>query len=67
MVFFSAGCHDETGGWACCSSSSTCNIGEGDCDAHTDCKGLLHCGVDNCDMNLGFPTGYDCCIEQPGL
>ena len=44
--------------WSKCSQDSPCNEGEGDCDQHVDCKGILMCGNDNC---LSGPTEMDCC------
>ena len=41
----------------CCTTSTPCSIGEGDCDSDADCVGGLQCGKDNC------PWGDldDCC------
>ena len=45
--------------WSCCSSSSLCGEGEGDCDSDTHCFGNLKCGSDNC---IGFESSTaDCC------
>ena len=51
--------------WACCSNSSPCNLGGGDCDSDSECAGNLSCGTDNCIND--FPSGSwsgsaDCCI-----
>lgn len=47
--------------WKCCTASSTCGVGEGDCDNDNDCTGDLVCGKDNCGN--GFPKLFDCCIK----
>ena len=45
----------------CCTESSPCDEGQGDCDNDKECKGNLVCGKNNCD-NLKFPwRGTDCC------
>ena len=48
--------------WSNCSQDSPCHKGVGDCDHHTDCKGTLLCGIDNCASG---PTGMDCCTGRP--
>ena len=53
------------GGDTCCTAANQCSIGEGDCDADTDCKGNLVCGMDNCD-GMDFDMTDDCCTE-PGM
>ena len=47
----------------CCTSSSPCALGEGDCDNDSDCNGNLVCGTDNCDMfTTAWPdSAFDCC------
>ena len=62
----------------CCSNDKTndkgveCGLGQGDCDATSDCRGSLKCGNENCKKYplLGMTTSYfgndllnsgDCC------
>ena len=52
--------------WSCCSSSKQCKIGEGDCDADSDCAGSLTCGNDNClndfsSLGSNWASSADCC------
>ena len=47
--------------WSKCSQASPCADGEGDCDHHTDCEGVLVCGNDNCANGA---TGMDCCTDN---
>ena len=52
------------GGDSCCSVSSPCKEGEGDCDSNLHCEGDLLCGANNCDINNpGFDTTDDCCFR----
>jgi hypothetical protein len=47
---------------SCCSvlqGGDTCRIGEGDCDADTECVGTAVCGTDNCPWD----ATDDCCIS----
>ena len=55
----SATCGADVSDWSCCTSSSPCTLGEGDCDYDIDCFNRLACGTDNCGPS--FPTGFDCC------
>lgn len=53
-----------------CTPSSPCDLTQGDCDSHYDCKGFLQCGADNCkQMNPGlldsFADSDDCCDYPP--
>merc|ERR1719430_253048 len=50
-----------TGGDDCCTPTSPCGPGEGDCDADADCRGNLRCGNDNC-RGTGFDSTDDCCM-----
>merc|ERR1712223_1735811 len=34
-------CHPTTNNWKCCSTSSKCDEGEGDCDKDSHCAGTL--------------------------
>jgi len=58
-------CHDETGGWSCCTSSKQCGIGEGDCDNDSGCFGNLKCGYNNCNAinNNLWDSEADCCYK----
>merc|ERR1712168_253060 len=51
------------GGDNCCSNSSPCRAGEGDCDNDDDCEGDLKCGKDNCNRAAysSFDATDDCC------
>ena len=55
------GCHDGSGGSHCCTSWNKCGEGEGGCVTDYGCEGDLECGNNNCNQDLGFPYGYDCC------
>jgi len=66
LVF--TGCADGSGGPTCCTNSTQCGEGQGDCDSDVDCAGNLKCGQGNglggnCDTSLGFPSDYDCCYD----
>lgn len=50
---------------ACCSPSSPCGEGEGDCDGAGDCLQGLVCGRDNC-RGAAYDASDDCC-EHPGV
>ena len=50
--------NSDTIDWSRCSEYSPCSYREGDCDNHTDCKGTLFCGNNNCASG---PSGMDCC------
>ena len=55
-------------GEGCCTTSNTCEIGEGDCDSDSECTGNLVCGTDNCLSIFGHsPSDFDCCIEGKTL
>ena len=52
--------------WNCCSTSSPCNIGEGDCDRDSHCSGSLICGSNNCQKDFSssgsnWQSSADCC------
>ena len=44
--------------WHCCTPSSPCGQGKGDCDNDDDCAGDLVCGKDNCGRGA-----LDCCVR----
>ena len=53
--------------WSCCSFTSPCDVGGGDCDTDAECAGDLKCGSDNCENH--FPSGSwhvaaDCCFSE---
>ena len=50
---------------ACCTWQNPCDLGDGDCDAHFQCKGLLRCGKNNCG-GPPFDPEDDCCELPPG-
>merc|ERR1711915_705701 len=64
-------CHDPLPGcdgglkaWGCCTPSSLCGVGKGDCDSYHDCEYGLICGVDNCaEFNPGARPTSDCCYD----
>jgi len=46
----------------CCTPSTPCGRGEGDCDYNWDCKDGLTCGTDNCRTFIpGAHQAADCC------
>lgn len=47
--------------FAACSANDQCEVDKGDCDADTDCKGSLKCGVNNCP-DTDDPLA-DCCYD----
>ena len=52
--------------WSCCSSSSPCNVGGGDCDFDSHCASGLTCGNNNClndfsSSGSGWSSAADCC------
>jgi len=56
------------GGDSCCTKSSPCLYGEGDCDRDHDCAGAYYCGTDNCDRfnrEKSFDGDDDCCKYIP--
>ena len=54
--------------WFLClthSDGETGDIGEGDCDSHSDCRGDLKCGGNNCSTRFRWgTTQHDCCYEK---
>ena len=46
-----------------CKTDHLCYINEGDCDNNNECAGSLACGVNNCNISLGFDSETDCCYE----
>lgn len=51
-------CNGETDN-GCCTKDTPCEVAEGDCDYHNQCKGDLLCGMDNC----AWGGTWDCCYE----
>ena len=52
--------------WSCCSTSSPCNVGGGDCDRDSHCTVGLTCGSNNCLADFStsgssWSSGADCC------
>ena len=52
--------------WSCCSSSSPCNVGGGDCDRDSHCASGLSCGSNNCladfsTLGSSWSSSADCC------
>jgi len=52
------------GGDSCCTNSTLCHHGEGDCDFHWQCAGDLKCGVNNCGGGPKFDATDDCCYGE---
>ena len=52
----------------CCSRSSPCKAGEGDCDHDLECGVDLECGTNNCKTDT-FPrfSDQDDCCEKRGV
>ena len=48
--------------WTCCTESSPCGLGNGDCDSDIDCQGILVCGDNNC---ADGDYRMDCCQKKP--
>ena len=53
----------------CCSSKYPCDLGGGDCDKDSDCKGNLRCGYNNCLIDFSSSESNwngdaDCCISM---
>jgi len=46
----------------CCSTSTPCGIGQGDCDHDLHCAGDLVCGKNNCGYQ--FWSTADCCTTK---
>ncbi len=42
------------GGDSCCTKSTPCMPGEGDCDRDDDCVGGLRCDRDGCQIDFFF-------------
>ena len=52
-------CDPKKNHWSCCSDTTPCGVGEGDCDRDSHCAGDLKCGQDN------YPAGHpmmDTCV-----
>ena len=52
--------------WNCCSDTSPCMLGGGDCDDDSQCQGDLVCGSENClsdysSTGSNWVEGADCC------
>ena len=62
-------CDPTKNDWKCCSTSSKCDEGEGDCDKDSHCEGSLKCGANNCRELYGDDKSirekFDCCYN-PG-
>lgn len=55
----------------CCTEDEPCDLGDGDCDEDSQCRGDLICGDNNCpagndqiDSALLWNAGDDCCMRQ---
>ena len=57
---------DDSG---CCTDTLPCSMGQGDCDADSECFGNLVCGTDNCIIftNAWPDTLFDCCTTGKSL
>jgi len=47
--------------WSCCTSSSPCAIGDGDCDSDSDCVSGAMCGHD-IGSQFGATASFDVCV-----
>ena len=58
-------CDASKNDWSCCTPSTPCGVGKGDCDKDSDCSGNLECGTNNCkSFNSAWSSiGFDCCTE----
>ena len=54
-------CLAALNGWDCCTASSPCGLGYGDCDTDEECAGPLVCGDNNCEAG---DYRMDCCQER---
>jgi len=53
--------------WSFCTRAKPCDLGFGDCDRDSECKGDLVCGTDNCrDFNSQDHPKADCCMKKAG-
>ena len=53
---------------SCCSETSPCSEGGGDCDYDSDCQGDLRCGFNNCKTKMpGSEQFFDCCYKEGWL
>ena len=57
-------CDPKNNHWSCCSDTTPCGVGEGDCDRDSHCAGDLKCGKDNCPAGHG---NMDCCTATPPM
>ena len=60
---------NDINNWACCSRDNPCSVGGGDCDSHSECKGSLRCGVNNCWRDFSgnganWDRTVDCCYGK---
>ena len=49
-----------------CTDQNICNADEGGCSSDSHCAFGLECGTDNCDPQLGFQSGINCCHNPYG-
>ena len=59
-------CAPAAEAWSCCSASSPCAAGGGDCDGDSDCAGELACGTDNPPPGYTGDPSMDVCYGQLG-
>ena len=70
LLFLVSPCAGQSTDWSCCSSSSPCPVGGGDCDSDNQCGPGLMCGDKNCgDFHLNAHSDADCCVatEATGI
>ena len=46
-----------------CTSSCLCGVDEGHCESNNQCLSGLACGYDNCNPELGYENGTNCCYD----
>ena len=60
---WSTGANNEN--WACCTESSPCGLGKGNCNSDDGCLSNLRCGSNNCPNH--FHSDADCCSLNKGM
>ena len=46
-----------------CTYSCPCGVDEGHCESNDQCMSGLACGYDNCNPELGYGNGTNCCYD----
>lgn len=58
--------------WSCCTTSSPCDVGGGDCDTDSECVAGLQCGNNNCKRDYSsagssWSDSADCCASKSNI